>query len=235
MTIQPTYAELVANREATYIAQRDAEEITNQIKTALAAAIWAEPEHKNDTARKAELVIRLRDYEADFDNTQRAADAYRAALAAIEVYQEAAKDARAKLRHETAQLELRAAELQLQAAQARHDAQEPTDEDPWGCLTNGQRHITIDKHAIADGMPVGVSESAAWEKYTIAEITTSDQSGEWLGWAVLDGDMPKKALDSEGQFFVFSEHGDAEDHHMALCRLSKDEWSIVAIYKELPF
>lgn len=128
----PTYAELVANREAAYIAQRDAENNLNDIKSSLTASIAADPAYKNDQARKAELANRLQDYHLYVDHATKTADAYRAALAAIEVYQEAAKDARAKLRYETALLELEAAKLQLQVAQARHDAAEPTDEDPWG-------------------------------------------------------------------------------------------------------
>jgi len=123
---------IFAAREAAYIAQRDTENKLNEIKAALTATIAADPAYKNDQQRKAELVNRLQDYDTYVDQAQRAADQYRATLAALEVYQEQAKDARAKMRYETAQMELRAAELQLQAAQARHDAQEPVDESPYG-------------------------------------------------------------------------------------------------------
>lgn len=137
MTGQPTYAELVINRESAYIAQRDTENKLNEIKAALTATIAADPDYKNDTQRKAELTNRLNDvvYKIYVDEARMTTDAYRATLAAIEVYQEAAKDARARLRYETAQMELRAAELQLQVAQAKYDAAEPTDEDPWGNVT----------------------------------------------------------------------------------------------------
>lgn len=129
---EPTYAELVANREAAYIAQRDAENKLNEIKAALTASIAADTAYKNDQARKAELANRLQDYDIYVDSATKTADVYRAALAAIEVYQEQAKDQRAKMRYETALLEFKAAEISLQVAQARHDAAEPVDESPYG-------------------------------------------------------------------------------------------------------
>lgn len=161
MTNQPTYAELVAAREAAYTAQRDAERELAQLKARLTADIAADPSFKNETSRKAELTDRLYGYDIfiDFDSIT---DAYRAALAAIEVYQEAAKDARARLRYETAQMELRAAEINLQVAQARHDAAEPTDESPYGELPKpkfvlwGEHEVSTNVEESCDGdNPIG--------------------------------------------------------------------------------
>lgn len=234
MQTQPTYAELVEAREQAYIAQRDSEEITSQIKTALTAAIWAEPEHKNDTARKAELMIRLRDYEADFETAQAAADAYRRACNAIEVYQEQAKDARARLRYETALLEVKAAELHLQVAQAKHDAAEPTDEDAYGNMPHQK------PDAIKCSIIPNFETQHAWilDVWNALSTIPSGKSAGYVAKCVHEGRVCNELIvnPEDGRVVVFSNKGDCQDYAIAMCDLHGfGTWSAREVWYEMPF
>ena len=228
-----TYAQLVEARESAYIAQRDAERELTVLKARLTADIAADPSFKNDTARKAELTDRLYGYDIfiDFDSI---ADAYRKAIAAIEVYQEAAKDARAKLRYETAQMELEAAKLQLQVAQAKHDAAEPTDEDAYGNMPH-QKPDAIKPKSIAPNFET--QHSWVLDVWNALSTIPSGDSAGYVTKCIHDGRVRNELIiDSEGQVVVFENEGDCQDYAFAMRDLHGfGEWSVREVWYERPF
>lgn len=201
--VAATYAELVEARESAYITQRDAEEDLADLKTGL--TVHPDYAEKIISAAKA------------------TADAYRKALAAIEIYQEEAKDARARMRHETAQMELRAAELQLQVAQARHDAQEPVDESPYGESLE----------------PKIYRQFVEWNAIDVA-LQPSHESEKPIGYIAIvnddDGNYEFREGSMDKPYRVYKHQGDA--YEVAKTLINDYEYqrpSTQPIYLEMPF